>query len=102
MLLPACPLLVMPVLTLPHLGILVMFGFLQWPAPASVFSLALYRKVAKSLCTAGWDQGEAMPKKLAVSLEQLYAVLSVGICRRDGGIHVCWVGVFGMAGAKLI
>ena len=76
----------MPVLT--HLGILAMFGFLQWPAPASVFSLALHRKVTKSLCTAGWDQGEAVSEKLAVSLEQLCALLSVGICRRVGGIHL--------------
>ena len=76
----------MPVLT--PLGIFAMFGFLQWPAPASVFSLALHRKITKSLCTARWDQEEAMSEKLAVSLEQLCAMLSVGICRRVGGINL--------------
>ena len=29
-----------------------------------------------------------MSEKLAVSLEQLCALLSVGICRRVGGIHL--------------
>jgi len=38
---------------------------------------------------AGWDQGEAMSEKLAVSLEQLCAMLSVGVCRRVGGINLC-------------
>lgn len=42
---PASPLHVMPVL--PHLRILAMFGFLQRPASATVFSLHLHGKVAK-------------------------------------------------------
>lgn len=76
----------MPVLT--HLGIFAMFGFLQWPAPASVFSLALHRKGTNSLYPAGWDQGETMSKSLAVSLEQLCAVLPVGKCYRPGGMQL--------------
>lgn len=76
----------MPVLT--HLGIFATFGFLQCPAPASVFSLALHRKGTNSLCSAGWDQGEAMSESLAVSLEQLCAMLPVGKCCRLGRMQL--------------
>lgn len=38
---------------------------------------------------AGWDQGEATSGNLEVSLEQLCATLSVGICRRVGEVNLC-------------